>query len=159
MEQVDPYVFLSAHTIAYTKHEHKPVFTVEESNELYEHIPGAHTKNLFLTNKDESRFFLYIIASHKRADLKHIAAVVGEKKLFFGSSEALFALLGVTPGSVSALGVINDIHHRVEVLVDREVWGSEAINGHPNTNTATLTFPQGDFHKIFEATGHKVTVV
>jgi len=156
---MDPYEFLEKNNVPYTKHEHKAVFTVEEANQLYDDISGCHTKNLFLTNKNESRFFLYILASHKRADLKHIAQVVGEKKLFFGSPEKLKALLGVTPGSVSALGVINDAAHRVSVVVDREVWESDEINAHPNANTATLTFAQSDFRSIFNATGHTVTVV
>lgn len=153
------YDFLNTNGIIYTKHEHHAVFTVEEANALYGDIPGAHTKNLFLKNKDASQFYLYVIASHKRADLKHIAELVGEKKLFFGTPEELLAILGLTPGSVSALGLINDTEQRVRVVVDKELWESEQVNAHPNTNTATLTFTQDDFRKIFNATGHEVLLV
>ena len=151
--------FLKKHHIEYERHDHEAVFTVAESEHLYTDIKGVHTKNLFLKNKDASRFFLYIIEGHKRADLKHIAQTVGEKKLFFGSPEEMYEILGVTPGSVSALCVINDINHRAEVLIDKEVWEGRQINAHPNDNIATFTFAHNNFKKIFTETGHQVQII
>ena len=153
------YKKLDTYGLTYSVHEHKAVFTVEEANELYGDIPGCHTKNLFLKNTDASAFYLYIIASHKRADLKALAALVGEKKLHFGSPEELEAYLQLTPGSVSALGLLNDTDRKVRVLVDKEVWESEQVNAHPNTNTATVTFPKADFQEFFKKTGHEVVLV
>lgn len=150
----DVYKFLDSHHIPYTKHEHEAVFTVEEANKLYDHIPGAHTKNLFLHNKDKTKYYLVIIASHKRADLKKLAQELEEKKLHFAKPEELQTYLQLTPGSVSALGLINDMEHRVAVIVDQELWESSYVNAHPNINTATLTFAQNDLRKLFTTTGH-----
>ena len=153
------YDILDSIGLSYEVHEHEAVFTVEESNKLYDHIPGSHTKNLFLKNREGLQFYLYIIESHKRADLKVIAEVVHEKKLHFASPEELMEYLALTPGSVSTLGLINDREHRVKVIIDRALWESDYINAHPNTNTATLTFPQSDFHKFFEWSGHEYILV
>lgn len=153
------YSILEELGISYAKHEHEAVFTVEEANKLYDDIPGAHTKNLFLRNKDSSQYYLFIIESHKRADLKGIADLLSEKKLHFGNPQELKEYLGLEPGSVSALGLINDPEHRVKVLIDKDIWDSEQVNAHPNTNTATLTFSQADFHSFIEHIGHEVTFV
>lgn len=153
----DIYDVLDSNGIEYTKHEHEAVFTVEEANKLYDVIPGAHTKNLFLRNKDKSQYYLFIIESHKRADLKKIAEELGEKKIHFGNPDELMQYLGLTPGSVSALGLANDPEHRTKVLIDEDLWDSELINAHPNTNTATLTFTQDNFRKFLEWSGHTIT--
>jgi len=150
----DIYTFLDAHNIGYTKHEHEAVFTVEEANKLYQEIPGAHTKNLFFRNHDKSQYYLFIIASHKRADLKKVAIELEEKKFHFANPDELIEYLRLTPGSVSALGLVNDPEHKVRVIIDEELWGSEFVNAHPNTNTATLTFTRSDFQRFFEVVGH-----
>lgn len=148
------YEFLGSHNIPYTKHEHEAVFTVEEANKLYGYIPGAHTKNLFLHNKDKSQYYLVIIASYKRADLKKLGEELGEKKLHFAKPNELKDYLQLTPGSVSALGLIHDGTNSVKVVIDTEVWNSEQVNAHPNINTATLTFARDDFRRLFIETGH-----
>jgi len=152
------YQILDSNDIKYEKHEHDAVFTVEEANKI-KNIPGSHTKNLFLKNKDASQYYLYIVASHKRADLKSVAQEIGEKKLHFGSPEELMELLGLTPGSVSALGLINDTEHKVNVLIDGELWGSKFVNAHPNTNTATIVFTQEDFRKFLQLSGHEPFII
>ncbi|MDP2650423.1 MAG: prolyl-tRNA synthetase associated domain-containing protein [bacterium] len=155
----DIYTILDDLGISYEKHEHEAVFTVEEANKHYAVISGAHTKNLFLKNKTASQFYLFSIASHKRADLKALAKTLGESKLHFGNERELMEYLGLTPGSVSLLGLANDREGRVKVLIDRELWEAERINSHPNTNTATLTLSQVDFRRFLEWSGHGVKVV
>ncbi|MBL4644296.1 MAG: prolyl-tRNA synthetase associated domain-containing protein [Candidatus Pacebacteria bacterium] len=153
------YQILDTNNIEYEKYEHEPVFTVEEADEIKTCIKGAHTKNLFLKNKNASQYFLYVIASHKRADLKSVKDQIGESKPQFGTPEELMEHLGVTPGSVSVLGLIHDTQHRVQVLIDKELWDAELVNAHPNTNTATLVFTQDNFRKFLEVTRHKSIIV
>ena len=95
--------------IAWTAHEHAPVFTVEESADLHHAIDGAHTKNLFL--KDAGKQFWLVTVRHDlRVDLKALAGEIGAKKLSFGKAEDLEALLGVTPGAVTPLAEIGRAH-------------------------------------------------
>ena len=155
----DIYEILDSLGIKYEKHEHEAVFTVEEANKHYAVIAGAHTKNLFLKNDDGTQFYLFSLASHKRADLKAVAVVLGESKLRFGNEAELMEYLHLTPGSVSLLGLANDREGRVKVLIDRELWEAERINSHPNTNTATITLSQADFRKFLDWSGHDARVM
>jgi len=100
--------------IASTTVEHDPMFTVEQSQALRERIPGAHTKNLFLTDKD-GRVALVVAKDETRVELKLVASRLGFGRLSFGNAELLAKLLGVAPGSVRPFALINDCEARVTV--------------------------------------------
>ena len=125
--------------IAYERFEHPPVPTVEEAEKHWAGIDAAHCKNLFLRNQKGNRHYLVIIAHTKRADLRAVANQIGDGKLSFASPERLLTHLGVTPGSVSPAGLINDREHHVRVFLDRDLKNAARISFHPNVNTATLT--------------------
>ncbi len=99
------YAALDALGIQYERHEHPPVFTSEEAAEHWANIPGTPCKNLFLRNKKGNRHYLVVLEISKQADLKHIARLVSDDRLSFGSPERLMAELGLTPGSVTPLGL------------------------------------------------------
>ncbi|TXH12849.1 MAG: prolyl-tRNA synthetase associated domain-containing protein, partial [Gammaproteobacteria bacterium] len=101
------YAELEARGIAYEVVEHHAVFTVDESRELNASLPGAHSKNLFLRDVD-GRFWLVTVPGDIRVDLKALPATIGSKRLSFGKADDLLRLLGLTPGSVTPLGAIND---------------------------------------------------
>ena len=107
--------------IAYERFEHPPVPTVEEAEKHWAGIDAAHCKNLFLRNQKGNRHYLVIIAHTKRADLRAVANQIGDGKLSFASPERLMTHLGVTPGSVSPAGLINDREHHVRVFLDRDL--------------------------------------
>lgn len=147
--------------VPFVQHKHEAVFTVEESQRVAEGIAfrGGKTKNLFLRNKKGDKHYLVVIEDSKRADLKRIGGLVGESKLSFASPERLEKYLGVTPGSVSALGLAYDQERAVQVLIDEDLMGSEYINCHPNDNTKTLEIFVEDFKKFLEWWGGPYKVV
>ena len=151
--------FLDQHDIAYTVYHHPAVFTVEEGKKQKIHIPGAHTKNLFLRNKEKTRFFLYSLLAEKRADLKQLAKRLNTSRLSFARPEYLWQYLKLKPGSVSPFGLLNDLEHRVEYLVDQELWNADLVGFHPNDNTATITLTRKDFHRFFEVLDLKPSVL
>ena len=88
--------------------KHPPLFTVEESRSLRGEIPGLHSKNLFVRDRAK-RYFLIVLEEDAKVDLKTLHSLIGARgKVSFGSAEALFELWGVTPGSVTPFGAIND---------------------------------------------------
>jgi Ala-tRNA(Pro) deacylase len=137
--------------IAYERFEHPPVATVEEAANHWAGIDAAHCKNLFLRNQKGNRHYLVIIAHTKRADLRAVANQIGDGKLSFASPERLMTYLGVTPGSVSPAGLINDRDHHVRVFIDRDLKNATRISFHPNVNTATLTVAFADFQRFLAA--------
>lgn len=155
---MDIYQFLAEHNIEYERHEHPPVFTCEEALRLVPPLSAAKTKNVFLRDRKRVRHFLVIVGYEKTIDLKALAPLLGVTKLGFASSERLQRYLGVDPGSVSILGVMNDANHEVDIIVDRDLWQAEAFQCHPLVNTSTLVISKENLQRFLEATGHQVRV-
>jgi Ala-tRNA(Pro) deacylase len=133
---------------------HEAAFTVAESQALARDLPGAHTKNLFVKDK-KGRLFLVVAEQSRRIDLKRLHEAIGASgRLSFGTAEQLMTHLGVTPGSVTALAVINDKARAVTVVLDAAMMESEVINCHPLINTMTTSLSREGLLAFFAATGH-----
>lgn len=139
---------LDALGIGYDTYEHPAVFTAEEAAEHWKGIPATRVKNLFLRNKKGDRHYLVILPVEKQADLRHLVRIIGDDRLSFGSPERLLARLGLTPGSVSPFGLINDGEGSVRVIVDADLRSAERIVFHPNINTQSLSISFADFEKF-----------
>lgn len=150
------FAFLEQHGIAYKKYDHEAVFTAEEAKTKAAHVPGQQTKNLFLCDDKKRRFYLVTIPDEKRADLKHLRVFLGEKSLRFAPAEKLPELLGITPGSVSPLGLMNDASAQVKFFIDEDLLKLDTIYVHPNINTATLAIPMENFKRFVSITGHEL---
>ena len=122
---MDLAAFLHAHGIAPERHEHPPVMTVEESERLVPKLPGAKTKNLFLRDGKGRRHFLVTVAHDRAVDINALGAALDAGRLGFASPERLATHLGITPGSVSLLALVNDTKHAVEFVIDRGLWHAE----------------------------------
>ena len=145
--------------ITFERHDHPPVFTVEEAERHWAGIDATHCKNLFLRNQKGNRHYLVIVRADKRVDLRALADQIGDGKLSFASPERLATHLGVTPGSVSPFGLINDREHQVRVVIDRDLKSSDRLAFHPNVNTATLTLTSSDFERFLSSAGNPVQFV
>jgi Ala-tRNA(Pro) deacylase len=153
-EQV--YTALDALGIHYQRYDHPPVFTSEDAALHWAAIPARGLKNLFLRNKKGNRHYLVILPIEKEADLRRLVKVIGDDRLSFGSPERLAAHLGLTPGSVSPFGLLNDPSHSVQVVVDAELRGDGQLIFHPNLNSHSVTISAADLEQFFRSTGHIV---
>jgi Ala-tRNA(Pro) deacylase len=150
---------LDALEIRYERHEHPPVATVEEAEAHWTGIDATHCKNLFLRNQKGNRHYLVVLMHSKKADLRKVADQIGDGKLSFASPERLLTHLGLTPGSVSPFGLINDRTHEVRVVLDRDLKAAARVSFHPNINTATYVIDRADFDRFLEACGNAVQQV
>jgi Ala-tRNA(Pro) deacylase len=155
----DIYEVLDAHGIAYERCDHPAVFTAAEVKLLVPPLDGTHTKNLFLRDKKGRHHVLVVVGSDKQVDIKALSSVLGLGHLSFGSPERLLRYLGIEPGSVSLLALLNDVNREVEVFVDRELWNATALQCHPLVNTATLVISREGIERFLHATGHKYRLV
>jgi Ala-tRNA(Pro) deacylase len=155
----DFFNFLDSHDIAYERHDHPAVYTVEEADRLVPELPGAKTKNLFLRDDKGRRHFLVLVPSEKRVNLKALKEVLGVKRISFGSPKRLKKHLGIEPGAVSLMAVYNDGDHKVEVFMDRDLWASDTFLFHPLVNTSTLVIKKADIERFLEATRHALSIV
>jgi Ala-tRNA(Pro) deacylase len=147
---------LEALGIEYERYSHPPVFTSDEAAQHWAAIPSTGVKNLFLRNKKGDRHYLVILEVGKQADLKHLVKVIGDDRLSFGSPERLMTALGLTPGSVSPFGLLNDARQAVIVIVDEDLRRARRLIFHPNINTASLTISVADFERFLQSRGNRV---
>lgn len=117
-------------------------------------------KNLFLCNRQKTQFYLLAMGPDKPFHTKDLSAQIGSARLSFAPQEDLWELLSCTPGSATALGLMNDANHAVRFLMEREVYDSEYFSCHPCICTSSLKIKTSDLLHIFlPRTGHDVTVV
>ena len=150
--------FLDREGIAWTTYEHPAVFRVGEGEEVKAAIPGAHTKNLFLKDAKDQ---LWLISARDTAtiDLKGLRHVIGSAKLSFGNADLMAETLGLTPGSVTAFGLINDKGRRVRFVLDRALAEADRVNFHPLTNTATTGVSAEGLRTFLEKVGVRPLIV
>ncbi len=148
--------YLTGLGIPFARHEHPPVATVAEAEQYWGAIDALHAKNLFLRDQKGRRHFLAVLAFTRRADLRALGEIFSAGKLGFASPDRLLAHLGLTPGSVSPFGLINDPAHLVEVAMDVAIRDAARVAFHPNVNTATLVLAGLDFKRYLAAVGHEV---
>lgn len=150
--------FLKNNNIDYVLHEHPAVYTCEEAREHCSHVPGAASKNLFLRDDKKRRYFLVILDSKKKVDLKALGEVFGLKRLSFASDNDLKEKLGLEPGAVSLFGLLNDQDNDVELYIDRDFYEEPIVNFHPNRNTASIELSNEMFCKCLKALNHEINV-
>lgn len=144
--------------IEHTTIEHPPFFTVEEGRPWHDKIPGLHCKNLFIKDR-KGGIWLVVMPADKRADLGRLEKLVGAPRFSFARPELLQEVLGLTPGSVTPFGLINDAQRRVTVILDEEMLDSEWMNVHPLRNAASTTIRSADLLRFVRALGYEPIVV
>lgn len=154
----DIYSFLDDNGITYERFDHPAVFTCEEAEKLCPKMPGVSVKNLFLRDKNGKRHFYVAIPTDKNIDLAMLKDALGVSKLSFGSPDRLQKYLGLTPGSVTLLGLMNDRDKAVEVVIDETLWG-KTMQCHPLVNTATLAISAEGIEQFLKVTGHKYVLI
>ena len=157
--RADFFALLDRLGIASTTYEHRAVFTVAESHDVKAQLPGGHSKNLLLKDKKD-RLFLVVAEGDAAIDLKSIHEKIGGSgRVTFAKPDVMLDLLGVTPGSVTPFGLINDGEARITVVLDDVMMRHDILNFHPLENTATTSVAAGDLIKFLRATGHEPQIV
>ena len=150
--------YLNENKIEYEIAEHPAVYTVEEADALNLPHPEAGTKNLFLRDDKKRRYYLVVARENVSINLKELRAKLETRPLTFASEKDLAAILGLIPGAVTPLGVLNDEERRVEVVLDAALSG-KLIAMHPNENTATIWLQEEELTKIIKEHGNEMIFV
>ncbi|WP_417494574.1 prolyl-tRNA synthetase associated domain-containing protein [Maricaulis sp.] len=132
---------------------HRPVFTVDEGRDIKASMPGAHTKNLFLKDR-KGQAFLITARDETQIRLNRLHHHLGSARLSFGPEDLLLETLGVRPGSVTALALLNDTEGRVRFVLDAALMQWPVVYCHPLLNDATTGIAPQDLVRFAESTGH-----
>ena len=144
---------LASLAIPFAAHEHAAVFTVAESRRVDADIPGRYTKNLFLKDAGGA-FWLVTVPAEARVDLKALPAAIGCKRVSFGKPDDMERLIGITPGSVTPLAMINAAPGALTVVLDAGLAAADRINVHPLRNTGALGLAGADVQRLLRHWGH-----
>ena len=154
--------FLTEHGIGYELYTHPPLPTVKAALEYWKDVDATHCKNLFFRNHKGNRHYLVVLECHKELDIHGLEHLLHQGKLSFASEERMLRCIGLRPGSVSPLGLINDIGiagtadpkelfdngHRVKLFLDSDLKKSEKLSFHPCENTSGAVISNADFMKF-----------
>ena len=154
----DLLTFFDRNDIPYELYEHKPVFTVEESQALKQTIPGTDCRNLFLRDK-KKQMYLVVAANETQLDLKKLESLIESKRLSFGSEERLWQYLGVRPGSVCPFSIINDRGSEVSLILDQHMMQSPLVNFHPMENHMSISLTPDDLIKFIDLCDHPYQII
>ena len=154
------YEFLDGLGVPYRRADHEPAATMEICREIEKRLGCPICKNLLLTNRQQTDFYLLLMEGDKVFKTKYLSKALGCARLSFATDEQMEALVDITPGSLSVLGLLNDPARRVRLVIDRPVLEQPEIGFHPCLNTSTLAVSMADFReRILPALGHEATVV
>ncbi len=154
MNKESVYQFLREQDIPFETTEHKAVFNMEELTSVELPYPEWDAKNLFVRDDKKRNYYLITVKGDKRVDLKEFRRQHGLRSLSFASAEDLLSIMGLTPGSVTPLGILNDAEHRVYLYLDAEFFGNK-IGVHPNDNTATVWMLADDLMTLIQKHGNQ----
>lgn len=158
--EVNTYDFLDKLGISYETMCHAAAFTMEECQEVEKNLGAPICKNLFLCNRQQTQFYLLMLPGEKHFKTKFLSSELGCARLSFATEDHMVELLGIHPGAVSPMGLMNDKDKKVHLVVDNDLLGAEYFGCHPCVNTATLKIRLKDlFEKIVPATNHEYRIV
>ncbi|MFA5122768.1 prolyl-tRNA synthetase associated domain-containing protein [Zavarzinia sp.] len=144
--------------IAHVTHAHEAAHTVEEAQAFRGALAGGHAKNLFLKDR-KGGFWLVVAEETVRVDLTALEKHLGAPRLSFGSAEAMEAILGVTPGSVTPFTLANESAKDVRLVLDAGLMAFDTLYFHPLRNDRTTAIARGDFERFLAAVGHPPVLV
>ena len=157
MTKQETYEYLTAHGVDYEVIEHPAMFNMEEVEKLNLPHPEADAKNLFVRDDKKLHYYMITVQGDKRVDLKQFRKQHGLRNLSFASADDLMEILGLIPGAVTPLGLLNDQERKVELYLDAAF--DELISIHPNDNTASVWMKTKDLIRIITEHGNRVWVV
>ena len=158
--EVATYDLLDALGIQYRRLDHEPTATIESCEEVELILGTRICKNLFLCNRQKTQFYLLMLEGDKVFKTKDLSKQLGVSRLSFATAEDMVEMLGVHPGSVTVLGLMNDPENKVQLVMDKPIYEAEHVSCHPCISTSTLVMSRADLlEKLLPAVHHDPIVV
>ena len=160
MNKQEVYDYLKKENIWHEITEHEAVYNMAELATIEVPYPEYDAKNLFVRDDKKRNYYLITVKGDKRVDLKEFRKKNNTRALTFASSEELMDIMGLIPGAVTPLGLLNDDERKVQLFLDDHFMsGLGFIGVHPNDNTATVWLKANDLISVIEQHGNRVNVV
>lgn len=160
MNKEQIYEFIRSKNIWYEITEHKAVFNMDDLSRINIPYPESDAKNLFVRDDKKRNYYLITVKGNKKVNLKEFKKSNNTRNLSFANEEDLMNILGLIPGAVTPLGLLNDKDLKVTFYLDKDFLYDNSIIGiHPNDNTATIWIKVNDLINIIKDHGNAVNIV
>ena len=146
-------------SISYIRVDHDHADTMEDCRLIEEKLGARICKNLFLCNRQQTQFYLLMMHGEKPFKTKFLSAQLGCARLSFADADHMAQYLHTTPGSVSALELMFDTEHHIQLVMDKPLMEDEYISAHPGLSGSTLRLTRADLLKFVQSTGHEPVIV
>ena len=146
-------------SIPYIRVDHDHADTMEDCRLIEEKLGARICKNLFLCNRQQTQFYLLMMHGEKPFKTKFLSAQLGCARLSFADADHMAQYLHTTPGSVSALELMFDTEHHIQLVMDKPLTEDEYISAHPGLSGSTLRLKREDLLKFVQSTGHEPVIV
>ncbi|MDO4803389.1 MAG: prolyl-tRNA synthetase associated domain-containing protein [Lachnospiraceae bacterium] len=158
--EIRTYDFLDNLGIKYERTDHETASTMEACNEIDSVLGVIICKNLFLCNRQKTKFYLLMMPGDKKFKTKELSSQINSARLSFAGPEDMLKYLDIEPGAVSLMGLMNDKENEVQLLIDEDVLKDEYLGCHPCVCTSSLKLRTDEvMEKFVPATGHTCKVV
>ena len=159
-KEIKTYDFLDSLSVEYDRIDHEAAFTMEVCEEIDKVLGGKTCKNLFLCNRQKTKFYLLMMPGEKPFKTKDLSKQINSARLSFAGSEEMEQYLHIKPGAVSIMGLMNDTENHVQLLIDRPVVESETLGCHPCVSTSSLKMkPKDVLEKFLPAIHHEPIII
>lgn len=146
-------------SIPYIRVDHDHADTMEDCRLIEEKLGARICKNLFLCNRQQTQFYLLMMHGEKPFKTKFLSAQLGCARLSFADAEHMAEYLHTTPGSVSALELMFDTQHHIQLVIDKPLLEDEYISAHPGLSRSTLRLKKDDLLKFIRSTGREPIII
>lgn len=146
--------FLDLHNFEYTWYSHPAAPTIEIARQHWKKDGSKHCKNLFFRNHKGNRHYLVVLDCERDLDIHDLEKRLHQGKLSFASPQRMEKYLGLSPGSVSPFGLINDSENHVHLFLDENLRQQQSLSFHPNDNRATVVISQAEFLRYLSKVGN-----
>ena len=160
IREIRTYDFLDRLGIQYDRTDHEAATTMEACEEIDRVLGVVMCKNLFLCNRQKTRFYLLLMPGDKKFKTKELSSQIGSARLSFAGAEDMLKYLDIEPGAVSVMGLMNDRNHEVQLLIDKDILEEEYMGCHPCVCTSSMKIRTADIiERFLPETGHEYQTV
>ena len=146
--------------IHFERVDNDPAITMEDCVLINERLDMKTVKTLFLCNRQQTNFYLFVTLDGKPFVTKDFSSALGISRVSFATEELLFSMLGTKIGATTVLSSIIDTENKVRIVFDKEVLENEWYGCTDSTTTSYMKLKTSDvLEKYLPFIKHEITVI
>lgn len=146
--------------ISFERVDNSPAASMEDCIAIGEKLGCEVVKNIFLCNRQQTMFYLFITRSDKPFSTKDFGRALQISRVSFAPADKLMEMLGAEHGAATVFCLLMDPEHKVRFIIDKDVLDNLDSIGCPDgTLTCYMKVPKDILLKIPQLSGHTTTVI